>query len=207
MKIISGILLVGGLMGVLHYLGFIGTPTAIIDAAEIEYLESLPLEPIHQSMSVAKAYLAIPHNQVTYRADGSTLKRDEAAYLEDTFFLVDRAVVERVTLLQSLQRNDRQKRSLDNYNQILKRLIASSVPRGMEFFHQQIIAAIQEEKQYFRGFQESSSVFTLNRWDPLLLRPHRRLVASYEFLMSQYPQETTKNRQAFFEHLCALDFL
>ena len=63
MKFLVGLLVFGALFGGLHYLGFIGTPSAEIDVEEIRHLEALPLDPIYQSMSVAEAYRAIPHNQ------------------------------------------------------------------------------------------------------------------------------------------------
>ena len=105
MRSLIGILIVGAALGGLHYLGFIGTPSAAIDVEEIRHLETLPLDPIYQSMSVAEAYRAIPHNQVTYRSSESALKRAEAEYLEQAFSLVDLAVVERMSLLRTIQRN------------------------------------------------------------------------------------------------------
>lgn len=148
MKFLGGLLVFGVLLGGLHYFGFIGTPSAGIDVEEIRYLEALPLDPIHQSMSVAQAYRAISHNQVTYRSSESVLKRAEAEYFERTFFLVDLAVVERISLLRNIQRKANRPIRLANYDQILKRIMTISVPLGLEYFHQQVVAAIMEEKHY-----------------------------------------------------------
>jgi hypothetical protein len=207
MKFLGGLLVFGALLGGLHYLGFIGTPSPTLDDEEIQYLASLPVEPIHQSMSVSGAYKAIPHNQVTYRSNESVLKRAEAEYFEQTFSLVDLAVVERISLLRNIQRKASRPIRLANYEQILKRILAISVPPGLEYFHQQVVAAIMEEKHYYQGLGEQPSISAVNQWHPLIRRPHRRLVASYQFLVSQYPQESRSNQQAFYEHLCALDFI
>jgi hypothetical protein len=207
MKFLVGLLVFGGLFGGLHYLGFIGTPSAEIDVEEIRHLEALPLDPIYQSMSVAEAYRAIPHNQVTYRSSKSALKRVEAEYLEQVFSLVDLAVVERIVLLRNIQAKIPNPIRLENYDQILKRLMTISVPSGMNYFHHQIVAAIMEEKLYYQGLGEQPSISAVNQWHPLIRRSHRRLVASYQFLASRYPQESGSNQQAFFEHLCALDFI
>jgi len=207
MKILSGLLVFSVLLGGLYYLGFIGTPSAAIDVEEIRHLEALPLDPIFQSMSVAEAYRAIPHNQVTYRSSKSALKRAEAEYLEQAFSLVDLAVVERIVLLRNIQSKTPKPIRLENYDQILKRLMTISVPSGLEYFHQQVVAAIMEEKDYYQGLGEHPSISTVNQWHPLIRRPHRRLIASYQFLASRYPQESRRNQQAFYEHLCALDFI
>ena len=34
-----------------------------------------------------------------------------------------------------------------------------------------------------------------------------QLIQAYDYLMQSYPQESPHNRQAFFDHLCALDFI
>ena len=158
MRSLIGILIVGAALGGLHYFGFFGTPSAVIDVEEIRYLEALPLDPIHQSMSVAQAYRAIPHNQITYRSSESALKRAEAEYLEQAFSLVDLAVVERMSLLRTIQRNANRPLRLGNYEQILKRFLTLTVPPGLEYFHDQVVASIAEEKDYYEGLQEQPSV-------------------------------------------------
>ena len=75
MRSFIGVLIIGAALGGLHYLGFIGTPSARIDVEEIRHLEALPLALIHQSMTVGQAYRAIPHNQVTYRSSESCFEK------------------------------------------------------------------------------------------------------------------------------------
>ncbi len=127
--------------------------------------------------------------------------------MEHVFSLVDLAVVERMSLLRDIQRKKKRPIRLENYEQILKRILSLPVPPGLDYFHQQVVAAIMEEKQYYQGLGEHPTISAVNRWHPLIRRPHRRLMASYQFLASRYPKESRRNQQAFFEHLCALDFI
>ena len=112
-----------------------------------------------------------------------------------------------IALLRNIQSKTPKPIRLENYDQILKRLMAVSVPSGLDYFHHQVVAAIIEEKQYYQGLQAQPSVSAVSQWHPLIRRPHRRLMASYQFLAERYPQESRSNQQAFFEHLCALDFI
>ena len=207
MKILVSILVFGAVLGGLSSYGIIGSPSSTLDSQEIQRLTSLPLEPIRQSMSVSQAYRAIPHPQQTFRMNQSVLQATEAEYLDQAFTLVDLAVVERVSLLRTVQREGNQSLPLKNYEQILKRFLAISVPPRLDYFHQQVAAAIGEEHAYYEGLQKGPSVTTVNRSHPLIQSLHRRLWASYQFLVSEYPQESPNNQQAFFEHLCALDFI
>ncbi len=207
MKVLVGILVFGAVLGGLSSLGIIGASSSPLGTQEIQRLTSLPLEPIHQSMSVRQAYRAIPHNQQTFRLSQSVLQKTEAKYLDQAFALVDLAVVERVSLLRTVQREGNRSLPLNNYEQILKRFLAISVPPRLVYFHQQVAAAIREEHAYYEGLQKQPSVTTVDRSHPLIQRLHRRLWASYQFLVSEYPQESPNNQQAFFEHLCALDFI
>ena len=207
MKILGGILVFSAVLGGVYSLGIIGTSASPLDVQEIHHLESLSLEPISQSMSVAQAYRAIPHNQVTYRSSKSVLNREEAEYLEQAFSLVDLAVVERMALLRTMQGNANRPLRLDNYDQILKRFLTLAVPPGLEYFHDQVVASIVEEKDYYQDLPDQPSNTAVNLGHPLIQGPHRRLVASYQFLVAQFPQESRSNQQAFYEHLCALDFI
>ena len=207
MKFFVGILVFGAVLGGLSSLGLLGTPSSPLDPQEIQRLASVPLQPIHQSMSVAQAYRAIPHNQETFRSSKSVLKQTEAEYLEQAFSLVDLAVVERISLLRTVQGQDNRLLRLSNYEQILKRFIAISPPPRLDYFHQQVAVVIREEHDYYEGLQEQPSATTVDRSHPLIQKLHRRLWTSYQFLVSQYPQESRSNQQAFFEHLCALDFI
>ncbi len=207
MKILVSILVFGAVFGGLSSFGIIGSPSSSLDSQDIQRLTSLPLEPIRQSMSVSQAYRAIPHPQQTFRLNQSVLQDIEAKYLDQAFALVDLAVVERVSLLRTVQREGNQPLPLNNYEQILKRFLVLSVPPRLDYFHQQVAAAISEEHAYYEGLQNQPSVSTINRSHPLIQRLHGRLLASYQFLVSEYPQESANNQQAFFQHLCALDFI
>ncbi len=204
MKFLGGIVVFCAVVGGVSFLGTLGSS---LSAHEIKHLKSLALQPIQQSMSVAQAYRAIPHNRVRYRSSQSVLSKEEAHYLEQAFALVDLAVVERVSQLRRLRQDHTRPLRLDNYEQILKRFLMLPIPPGLGHFHHQVMAAIAEEETYFKSAQDKPLDLPVNSQHPLIQSPHRRLLASYKFLVSEYPQELSSNQQAFYEHLCALDFL
>ena len=43
--------------------------------------------------------------------------------------------------------------------------------------------------------------------EPLVVGASHKLIKAYQILMQVYPRETAQNKQAFFDYLCALDFL
>lgn len=207
MKFLASILVFGVVLGGLYGMGMIGPPAFPLDTEEIQQLKTAPLQSIDQSMGVSQAYRAIPHKQVTFSSNKSVLTREEAKYLEKAFSFVDLAVVERVTLMRTLKRKGNRPLRLDNYDQILKRLLALDVPTGLGYFHQQVMASIVEEQDYYRSLQDRPSVTVVDRRHALIQQAHHRLMASHKFLIERYPEESRSNYQAFYEHLCALDFI
>ncbi len=207
MRTVIGLVVFGILFGGLSFFGFIGTPSSHLNPEEIQNLQAVIPKPIRQSMKVSQAYRAIPHEQVTFRANKSSLPKSEAEYLETLFRLVDLAVVERVQGLVHIHENKVSRIRLDNFDQIVKRIADLSVPPGLEPLHHHVLVSILEEKAYFHGQLEESVMSSLQHWHPLIQKSHRRLVASFQFLQARYPQESVHNQNAFFQHLCALDFI
>lgn len=207
LRTLIGLVVFCVLLGGLSFLGFVGTASSALDPQDLRILQAVPRQPIHQSMSVGQAYRAIPHEQVTFRANTSSLAAPEAAYLGTLFSLVDLAVVERVQLLLRVREKAVERMHFDNYDQILKRLADLSIPAGLEPLHHHVMVSIMEEKEFFQEQVAQSFLANLHRWHPLVQKSHRRLVAAYQFLMARYPQEFSRNQVAFFQHLCALDFI
>ena len=73
-----------------------------------------------------------------------------------------------------------------------------------------IVEAIEEQHLFFKKWMnadENSVDFRQYHKNKLVRSAHKKLLKAYNILMSAYPKETAHNRQAFFDHLCALDFL
>ena len=169
------------------------------------------------ALSVDEAYKAIPHQQTTFNRTQSDISARDKIFLSKLFSITDQAMAARVDQLTTLyylkEHGDTQ---ISFYNETVDRLIAQlkalNPPGHMKKNHQLILESIQDQKQFFNEWssasdsKKSSLKKTLAR-HPLVQSSHHKLIAAYNELMRLFPQENKRNKQAFFDHLCALDFL
>lgn len=159
------------------------------------------LAEIKQSMTVDEAYQAIPHQKTRFDAASATMGGDEKAFLDVFFELVDLAVVERVSSMQSISSG---KAVTFNYDAIDSRLMALDVPEKLKTAHALVMQAVAEQRKYLEQWKSSGGRFDVG--DPLVSSSSAKLVQAYGELMRAYPSENAHNKKAFFDHLCALDF-
>ena len=157
-------------------------------------------------MTVVEAYRAIPHQQTTFAPDLASMPSNERRFIESLFELTDFAVSERVQSLHYFQTSGRQGSAPVNYPTLLARLNALSAPRALGEVKSLITAAVTEQQQYFSTANAQSDL-KFNSRDPLVQSSHRKLLAAYQLLISRYQSEDAHNKKAFFDHLCALDFI
>ena len=151
---------------------------------------------IHQTMTVDEAYKAIPHNKTRFDPASAGMDESEKAFLDTFFGLSDLAVAERVETQMSKAEND-------NYDAILTRLKSLEVPARLKTAHRLVTEAVEEQREYLASLKAGGR-FDANA--PLVESSHEKLVQAYNELMQAYPAENPHNKQAFFDHLCALDF-
>ena len=172
------------------------------------------------AMTVEEAYRAIPHKQTTFDPLSVRMNKEQANFLEGFFKLVDLAVVERVQTLIRFQTDGGRGVPFQHYqvqiNNLLFQFRAMRVPtRQLENIHKLVIEAIEEQRGYFEMWHEAidqGKPFKFKLTDsgprhPLITSSHKKLIQSYNQLMRLFPKENQHNRQAFFDHLCALDFI
>ena len=133
------------------------------------------------AMSVDEAYASIPHRRTVFDRRAALMPADEADGLVRLFALVDRAIVARVTKT--------------GYEPLLAELRALALPARLQPVQRLVGEAVVAERAYLDG--EASAVHTASA----------RLHEAYGQLMRLYPEEGAQNRDAFFDYLCALDFL
>lgn len=164
--------------------------------------------PAH-AMTVAEAYAAIPHHRTPYDATRSALPRPTAESLGALFTLVDRAVVLRVTAMRAIESGTPAGAGLRDYDAILGDM--GRLPLGADVapIRDLILAAIREQRSYLEG--EAARPAAARRLALASVAPVRessaRLQRAYGLLMERFGRETGPNKAAFFDHLCALDFL
>ncbi len=154
-----------------------------------------------QPLTIGEAYQAIPHQQTRFDPLSTAMMDGEEKQFLDLFFgLTDLALVERV----SVQLAKAQGAEVgDHYADILQRLQALHVPTKLALAHHLVIAAVTDQQAYLESWNGTS---TFNAQDPLVESAHQKLLKAYSELMRLYPQETAHTKQAFFDHLCGLDF-
>lgn len=160
------------------------------------------------AMSVSEAYRTIPHRQTTFKPAVAKIQDSEKAYLAKSFTLLDEAMAARVAAMQWFKTQGRHGESLAHYEGNIARILNAlgnlDTPVRLRPYHQLITTALQEQRSYLRQLTPAKP---FNAGHPLVQSSHRKLTQAYQFLMQLYPTEATHNRNAFFDHLCALDFI
>jgi len=169
------------------------------------------------ALSVDEAYQAIPHRQTTFDPESSTLAEREKRFLDRIFALTDRAMAARVEQLSNLYYYEGQgDTGIATYNQhidaLLDELKALNPPGKLKKHYDLVIQSIEEQRRFLQEWSdatqaEKARIKNSYTRAPLVRSSHHKLLASYKELMRHSPRETKHNQQAFFDHLCALDFL
>lgn len=156
--------------------------------------------------SVEEAYRAIPHRRTVFDPEAAKMSQEERAYLQQLFELVDLAVVERVEALGWLTARRARTRGADDYDAILNRLGALAVPPRLVTVRRLVVEAIQEQRAGLEEWRTAGVPANLGG-HPLVASSSTKLRQAYAELMGLFPQEGPNNKAAFFDYLCALDFI
>jgi hypothetical protein len=162
-------------------------------------------------LSVDQAYAAIPHRRTVWIADESTVPSEEKAYLKAIFPVVDQAVAIRVAGLQNF--SNRQFDSANvaaDFDQLITFVRAMPVPNALTAYHQDILAALSGEREFFDEWRSQRDQFGFAQQignHPGVRAASAASRAAYNELMTKYPRESQTNKDAFFDYHCALDFL
>jgi hypothetical protein len=161
-----------------------------------------------EEISISEAYQAIPHRQTSFDVKLSEMNAQEAEYLDHLFYVTDLAMRSRVVALTQL--SDNNSLNLENYNkeidQILENFEMFYPPKRLRKVAKTIQSAIQDQKSFINYWANSGIRPDLHN-DHLVLSSHKKLLKAYSMLMILYPRETKHNKQSFYDHLCALDFI
>lgn len=134
------------------------------------------------TMSVDEAYAAIPHRRTVFDQRAARMSSEESDGLAKLFALVDRAIVARMTKA--------------GHDAVLADLRALELPKTLRGVQALVIDAVRAERAYLVDGDQGG-----------VQRASAQLHAAYAELMRLFPEEAANNRDAFFDYLCALDFL
>ena len=168
--------------------------------------------PIAQALDVEGAYAAIPHRRTAFDAPASSAPAPQKANLARLFALTDRGVVLRVEGVQAHGRRDAAgiKRTVAGYETLIADLGKESFSPEVAPARALIVEALQLQQRHLQSRPEGGLVFTVRRdleATPDVKQASQKLIKAYGILMRTFPGEPQRNKAAFFDHLCALDFL
>jgi hypothetical protein len=161
--------------------------------------------PLSQGYSVGRAYELIPHGRTVFDYHQANMAEGERTYLHQIFQLVDYAVIERVQTMRAL--GGVRIEDPRNYAELMRNVQLLKVPASLEKFHRILMEAIYAQMMYFEAWRASGKRGYYKSSDSLVQASHQKLLAAYSVLMRGFPDEGPHNQKAFFDHLCALDFI
>lgn len=155
------------------------------------------------ALDIEQAYQLIPHQRTVFLLHQSTLPQSQARGVARLLSLVEQAMVERVNAMMKGPRKSGYQTQIDP---ILQQIAALQMPAGIQAARDHILTAIQQHRDYFELY-EATDTEARDARQQLVQLSHRHLITAYQQLMKSYPAETRHNKQAFFDYLCALDFI
>lgn len=169
------------------------------------------------ALTVEEAYQAIPHQRKQYDPSQSPRSGEERAYLAKLFALSDRALVERVETLRALGKGEVSRAGIyrERVGVILREISKLDEPASAKGLGAMLEAALRAQGQFFAEWEqalESSAKFSFPGGQGTGVHPQIRSASGalhglYGALTQRYGNESEHNRSAFFQHLCALDFI
>ena len=162
---------------------------------------------------IKQAYASIPHRRTVFNFDVSDIDDAHEVYLKAVFHVTEQATVLRVGAYHRYVRYaPRESPELERMGQLIYFMRRLTPPQSLNEFHEHLLVAIKDQKAFYEqwgeegfGFQYAQS--PLLSQHPRVQNASKRLRQAYQILMRNYPRETLLNKQAFFDYLCALDFI
>lgn len=162
---------------------------------------------IWHAIPVEKAYTLVSRRRTPFRPNQARMPLVEADYLNTLFALTDAALAERVAIEVKLKAGQSHDRSRSNYREILDGLRRLDTPTHMIPTEALIFRAISGQRSYIEAWAPAGPNAGVDPGDPLVQNAHDSLATAAEFLLKVYPGEDAQTKQAFQDHLSALDFL
>lgn len=169
-----------------------------------------------KSLSVEQAYQLIPHQRTVYNPKQSRMASVDAKYLKHYFFVVDLGTRARMMALGNFYGRT-YGMSIDEYNKEILNLVSSfqliQTPEHLKSAEKLLISALNDQRIFFNEWHNTKGTRVYDRLKKSYTNhakvqsSHAKLYQAYMQILNQYPKEAKNNKQAFFDHLCALDFI
>lgn len=166
--------------------------------------------------SVADAYKDLGHQQTIFDQSAASMTIGESQYLDHLFYVTDLAFRERMIMLRYAE-SGYANEYIEKYNEEITNILGSFEfirpnTRALEAVEILVLEAVREQKKLFNLWADADA-YTHNALkkslpnNALVQSSHSKLIKAYQLLKQEYPNESAHNQQAFYDHLCALDFI
>ena len=164
-------------------------------------------------LSVDAAYAAIPHKRTAMDFEASNMPNQDKRYLEVAFHLIDQAIRLRVTAYQKFSRGEGSDAPLvSDMDRLIDFLQDIEAPANLSSYQEHLLQALSDQRSFFEEWQTQGQQFQFG--SPQMIATHPRVQSAstalreaYGILMQRYPGESNRNKEAFFDYHCALDFI
>lgn len=95
---------------------------------------------------------------------------------------------------------------MESYDQVVSQLDALSVPPRLASVHRLVSEAMVEQRTALAEWRKTALPANL-AGHPLVASSSGKLHRAYGELLTLFPQESAHNKAAFFDYLCAMDFI
>ncbi len=150
------------------------------------------------ALSVEEAYRLIPHQQTVFQPTSARMATPERTYLIAFFGAIDQAIVAKVS--------SRMNTSVAHaYAPVWQAWGELNPPAALKATQDRVKAAIVDQQAFLLEMERNQTNWNMNH--PKVRSASGNLQRAYGDLMRIYPNENATNKQAFFDYLCALDFI
>lgn len=156
----------------------------------------------NSEMSIDEAYKAIPHKRTVFDSKISTINSKDKDLLIKSFALVETAIVCKVEMGKAYSTGNYSKNSC--YPKIIEDWKKLDHIEAIKSYFSLILESIQDHEKYFLRWKKEKKA---PDYQLEIQVSHGKLVSAYNVLMTYYNQEPPFNKAAFFDYLCALDFI
>jgi len=150
------------------------------------------------SLSVEEAYRLIPHQRTVFQPASAHMPASERAYLVAFFNAIDQAIVAKVSARRGTA-------VAEAYAPVWRAWEELNPPTSLKATQDKVKAAIIDQQAFLLQIEKKQSSWNMSH--SKVRSSSANLQRAYSDLMRLYPRENATNKQAFFDYLCALDFI
>ena len=166
---------------------------------------------LNLDLSVDAAYAAIPHRRTTMDLANSNMPAQDQRFLEIAFHLIDQAIRLRVSTCQKFSSAGvSDSKPISDMDRLIEYFQSIEAPASLAGYQAQLLEALSDQRAFFEEWRLQGQQFhyaSAIASHPRVQSASTALRSAYGILMQTYPNESSNNKEAFFDYHCALDFI